>query len=80
VNVEDDWPQLQPVLEAVAHEDGASFVNAGRVLGDLRRQGRRLRIPDNAHWGPDGHAIIAQTIATTLCRDGLVPAASCGGS
>jgi hypothetical protein len=77
LNVEDDSPQLEPVLDAVAREDGALFVNAGRTLGDLRGAGHRFRVPANAHWGADGHAIIADDIATALCAHGYVPAAAC---
>jgi hypothetical protein len=77
LNVEDDSPQLEPVLAAVAREDGALFVNAGRTLGDRRGAGERFRVPANPHWGPAGHAIIADDLAAALCANGYVPRAAC---
>jgi len=76
-NLEDDSPQLEPVLATVAREDGAIFVNAGRTLGDLRGQGERFRVPGNPHWGPEGHAMIAADLARALCQQDIVPAAAC---
>jgi len=78
VNVEDVSEQLEPVLADMARADGATFVNAGATLGDLRHVGRRLRVPDDPHWGPEGHARIADDLATTLCAEHLVPTDACG--
>jgi hypothetical protein len=77
LNVEDDARQLEPVLDATARADGATFVNAALALGPLRAAGQRLRVPRNPHWGPRGHSVIARELATAICRERIVSAAGC---
>ena len=77
LNLEGRVPQLQPALAEVARADGALFVNAGRTLGHLRGQGRRLRVRGDPHWGAEGHATIARDLAQALCAEGVIPAQAC---
>lgn len=77
LNVEDVSPQLEPVLEAVAREDGALFVNAGAVLGDMRGAGKRLRVRGDPHWAPEGHAVIAGELAAAVCGDATALPGGC---
>ena len=77
VNVEDDAPQLEAALAALAQAHDATFVNAGRVLRELRRSGKQLRIARDPHWSAEGHAIIARELTTALCGSRIVPPEAC---
>jgi hypothetical protein len=73
LNIDEDAPWLSAPLAQLASELGIAFADAEPALGPPRGQGIRLRLPDDPHWNPQGHAIIADVLRTTLCRETPLP-------
>jgi hypothetical protein len=67
LNLEDGSPGLEPELARLAGELDVGFVNAGPSLRAERQAHRRLRLPNDPHWNPAGHRLIAATLCTYLC-------------
>lgn len=77
LNIDEDAPWMSAPLAQLAAELGITFVDAEPALGPPRGQGVRLRLPDDPHWNPEGHAIIADVLRAGLCRE--TPLAGCDG-
>ncbi len=75
LNVDEDAPWLSEPLARLAQEQGIAWADAERPLGDPRGQGVRLRLPDDPHWNPQGHAIIAEVLRGAVCAQ--LPLAGC---
>ena len=70
LNIDEDAPWLSAPLARLAAEHGIVFADAESALGNPRGRGVRLRLPDDPHWNPAGHVIIAGVLRGALC-DGV---------
>lgn len=52
---------LARVVEEAATEGGGFFVDLNPVLERAQRGGVRTAIPNDGHWSPQGHRIVAET-------------------
>jgi hypothetical protein len=77
LNLEENSPDLEPVLAILAKEDRFELVNAGPALREIANTHERLRVPNNPHWGPRGHRVLAEQIRDHFCRTELLSAAQC---
>ena len=80
LNIDEDAPWLSAPLAQLAAEHGIAFADAGPALGPPRGRGVRLRLPDDPHWNPQGHAIIAGVLRGALCAQGDVAGCADGSA
>lgn len=80
LNIEEDSPWLSPPLAQLAKDHDIDFADAEPALGPPRGRGVRLRLPDDPHWNPQGHAIIADVLRGALCAQGRVAGCAAGSA
>jgi hypothetical protein len=77
LNIDEDAPWMSPPLAQLATEQGIAWADAEPALGPPRGRGVRLRLRNDPHWNPQGHAIIAGVLREAVCALGGV--GGCGG-
>ncbi len=68
LNIDEDAPWLSAPLAQLAGDLGIGWADAEPALGPPRAHGVRLRLPDDPHWNPQGHAVIADVLRAQLIR------------
>ncbi len=50
-------------MEALAHEVGAAYSDAGRQVLARSQAGERVYLADDGHWSPAGNDAMAEALA-----------------
>ncbi len=80
LNIDEDAPWMSAPLARLAAVNGIEFADAEPALGPPRGRGVRLRLPDDPHWNPQGHEIIAGVLRDALCAHGDVAGCVAGSA
>ena len=76
VNVDRTSRPLDAALADLATAARIDWIDLDPAVRAAERDGRAIRLPHDRHFDPAGHRLIADTLRTRLCGDGLV---ACGG-
>jgi hypothetical protein len=76
LNVAEQTREFDAALIALADRLGAQWVDTQEQLDAVRATGMPVRITNDGHWGPHGHAALADALRDGLCAEPGLPA--CG--
>ena len=79
VNLEEDFPSLEPSLARVAADQGIAFVNAGPRLRELHATTTLRVAAENGHLNATAHRLLAELIGPALVGAPAASAAEAAG-
>lgn len=68
LSIDESHPEMDALLEALADDVGAGFLNIGQLLSAADTDGQQYRLQNDAHWNSAGHEAVAREIARFLCQ------------
>lgn len=67
LNVGEEEPTMDAAAAALAAELDVAWIDSHSRFEAVRAAGLPLRVPDDPHWGPHGHAAIAEGLYGAVC-------------
>lgn len=69
VNIDEGRPELEDDLQGLANDLSVKLVDLGPVLREAGGSGVDYAFPNDAHWTPEGHAIVAGALYSALSQE-----------
>lgn len=76
LNVAEQGREMDAALSGLAARLGVEWVDSQTQLDAVRATGVAVRVAGDGHWGPHGHAALADTLHDALCAGPGLP--TCG--
>lgn len=67
LSIDERQPQLDGLLEGLAQELDAGFLDLSSMLRSFNASGYAYRLPGDGHWNAAGHHAIAEAVRDYLC-------------